>query len=62
MRAEVWRQILGMSLYNFIILSCVLFFGPLMMEELTLYSMKDRANGGMGVKEEVFKKFDKTDA
>lgn len=47
MRPEVWRQILGMSLWNFIVILGVLFLAPLTVDGLNKYSMADRADAGL---------------
>lgn len=49
MRPEVWRQILGMSLWNFLTILCVLFFAPLTMGmfEGNMYTMADSAGAGL---------------
>jgi len=44
MRPEVWRQILGMSLWNFFTIMGVLVFGPLTIDNLK-YVMADSAGG-----------------
>lgn len=46
MRPEVWRQILGMSLWNFLTIMGVLVFGPLTIDNLK-YNMADSAGGGL---------------
>lgn len=46
MRPEVWRQILGMSLWNFLTIMCVLIFAPITMPNLN-YNMGDSAGGGL---------------
>jgi Ca2+ transporting ATPase len=45
MRPEVWRQILGMTLWNFLVLFSILVFGPLVFKEFN-YSMADSASYG----------------
>lgn len=53
MRPEVWRQILGMSLWNFITVMSVLIFGPLAMSELN-YNMSDSAGAGISVSKDEY--------
>lgn len=51
MRPEVWRQILGMSLWNFLTILCVLVFAPLTMSRFEgdkMYTMADSAGAGLG--------------
>merc|ERR1711937_469587 len=51
MRPEVWRQILGMSLWNFLTIMCVLVFAPLTMSMFDgkgSYHMADSAGAGLG--------------
>lgn len=51
MRPEVWRQILGMSLWNFLTIMSVLVFGPIAMNNIT-YNMADSAGAGLDAAEE----------
>lgn len=32
LQPQIWRQILGMSLWNFIVIMCVIFFAPMTVE------------------------------
>jgi len=38
--AQVWRQILGLSLWNFVVIMCVIFFAPA-VAGLEVYAMTD---------------------
>lgn len=46
MRSQVWRQILGMSAWNFLVMMSVLVFAPLTMNGLE-YTMPDSAGAGL---------------
>jgi len=51
MRPQVWRQILGMSLWNFLVVIGVLVFAPMVMEGL-VYEMADSAGKGIAADED----------
>lgn len=47
LQPQIWRQILGLSLWNFIVVMCVVFFAPMSLPGLE-WSMTASAEGYFG--------------
>jgi len=46
MQPQIWRQIFGISFWNFIVTMCVIFFAPMTVDGLK-YKMADSAKAGL---------------
>lgn len=45
MQPQIWRQIIGVSLWNFLVIMCVIFFTPMTMD--LVYEMSDSPKKGL---------------